>query len=290
MSIIQYFRTNFNFKRNQKKYKISDFNLNTPPDYLLKYYQDKHRLYDRFLPFFLKRYKFNGSIIDIGANIGDTLASIYLETNNEIFCIEPSSYFMKYLSKNVEVIENNNDKKVKIINRFIGSGSLNTTLVHKDGSTATQQFSENDTIVSVTLDELFFNKQRVDFIKSDIDGFDYDAILSGKQLIKENLPIIFFENQIDFNEQISGYQNMYKMLEEIGYNNFVIFDNFGNILFEDVTLKKLLDLNYYLYSLKKGYSTRTVYYFDILAYSDLKHHNVKSVIDLYKSDMIFNIK
>lgn len=285
--LIEYFRTFISINNYKKTYKISEFNISIPPNYRLKYYQDNNRLYDKFLPFFLKQFKLKEAIIDIGANIGDTLASIYLETNTNIFCIEPSSIFINYLTKNVETIEFKGQKRVKIINRFIGTGSMNTKLVHNDGSTATQQFSDHDLIESITLDELFLNKHKIDFIKSDIDGFDYDAILSGMKLIKENLPIIYFENQIDYKEQISGYQKMYKMLEEIGYNNFVIFDNFGNILFEDFTLEKLSDLNNYLFSQKLEYSTRTIYYYDILAYSDLKFKNIKPVIDLYKNNIIF---
>lgn len=45
-------------------------------------------------------------MIDIGANIGDTIAACFAEPTDRFLAIEPDPHFLHYLRKNCATIEN----------------------------------------------------------------------------------------------------------------------------------------------------------------------------------------
>ena len=95
-----------------KTTKIYDYKISVPFNYALKKYQSKHKLYDKFLPSFINRFSCNDYIIDIGANVGDTLFSLIQNCENPILCIEPSDIFYPYLEKNISLLSPKDKKRV----------------------------------------------------------------------------------------------------------------------------------------------------------------------------------
>lgn len=63
-------------------YKVKNFDLQIPIDHRLPLYQSQFANYDRFLPHLAKQLDSNDLVIDIGANVGDTVAAMLLENPN----------------------------------------------------------------------------------------------------------------------------------------------------------------------------------------------------------------
>ena len=103
-------------------------------------------------------------------------------------------------------------------------------------------------------------------IKIDIDGFDWDAILSGENTIKRFKPLLFFECVILNNFQYRGYKSITNILLE-NYDYILVLDNFGYVYFvgslNEETLNNIF-IKSYLCSKKIN---KDYYYFDILMYN-----------------------
>ena len=64
-------------------------------------------------------------------------------------------------------------------------------------------------------------------LKSDVDGFDYDVLNSALARIEKDCPMLYFEAAFDFDYQLVRYLEILRTLQQIGYGQWVIFDNFG---------------------------------------------------------------
>ena len=223
--------------------QILDLNgkqLILPPDHLLSLYNMIYPEYDKFLADQLKG-KNNLSIIDIGANVGDSLIRI-LSNDNDYYCIEPDDYFLKYLKINVDNhINNYKNIKIKIINELVGE-ELEGFLDNKNGTAKiSKDYKIGKKRYSKRLDEIIlFNKiKKIDVIKCDTDGYDVNVLKSGFKTIKKFKPILFFEYLNIKSSQIKEYINFIYDLNLIGYNKFFILNSYGNIILKDNDIKKI---------------------------------------------------
>lgn len=120
-----------------KKYKYKYFSIYMPAEHALPIYKKFHKNYDRFLPHLVKYFKSaKYTVVDIGANIGDSLAGM-IEKNSKLnfICIEADNNFYGYLEKNLQIIKKNiKNTKVKIIKEFIGKNITNVFLKGKNGT------------------------------------------------------------------------------------------------------------------------------------------------------------
>ena len=222
---MQYIRILFHI---DQKIKIGRFILTLPPYHLFSLYKKKYKKYDNFLVHLSKILKKNDSLIDVGANVGDTLLQILNKNNNfNYYCIEGDKFFASYLKKNIEKLDASKQKKIKIIEEIVGK-NLKGNLV---GSGGTKRYSYNSKgKKSKTLDEIvYINKiKNIKLIKIDVDGYDYNIINSGLRIIKKNNPIIFFEMMIIDKFSLKNYINTINKLDNIGYKFWTILDNYGN--------------------------------------------------------------
>ncbi len=139
--------------------------------------------------------------IDIGANIGTvslTLSQLFKKA--KIFSIEPTTFAFKKLKSNLN-LNKELKKNIEIHQYFIGNKKRSYTysswklnfniknqhMVHKGSKMKT-----NDR--SISLDN-FIKKinKKIDFIKIDADGHEFEILRSGIKSIKESRPIIHIE-------------------------------------------------------------------------------------------------
>ena len=278
-------RINKTFIHNQR-YKIGELKIIIPSSMNLPRFQKKYPLYDKFLPV-LASHLPSGTVIDVGANVGDTLAAMAQKCSNSFICIEPLNKFFNYLEKNATEIQLKYKRPIKLIKELIGSGNLSGELID-DGSTANIIINDNNLIASshVRLDILVKEESEIIFIKSDVDGYDFDVIRSSEKILKKSKPILFWENEISNDMQYEEFNSLYEFLEELGYLNLYFFDNFGNLLAEKSDYKTLKNINTYLYSMKKYNTTRTFYYTDILASTDERRITVENAVADFKNNYI----
>ena len=250
------------------KYKFKNFYIELPAYHRLNEYSEAHLLYDKFLPHLSKYLPITSTIIDVGANVGDTLAGM-VEQNAKVsyICIEADGLFYSFLQSNVSKIKDYyNALKVQTINAFVGKNITNIELEGEGGTKrAIVSASGKGKIKSVRLDDIIPDQLNVRLLKSDVDGFDYDVIESGLSIVKKNRPIIFFECHFEFDFQKVGYETVIKSLQELGYCDWTVFDASGAIILRTENIHILFQLLDYLWLQNLGKTTRTMYYYDILA-------------------------
>jgi len=265
-----------------KKYRIGNFLIEIPPKFQLPHYQKRHKRYDRFLPVLVSQLTKSGLVIDVGANIGDTAVSIIQECENEIICFEPSNYFFSYLEKNITNLPNELSKRVQLKKELIGTGLIKGELDHKRSSTANLKIDSNLTNSNhKSLDNIICDTSNVILIKSDTDGFDFDVIKSGRRILAESRPILYWENDIYEDFQLQGYSELYTLLKELDYKYLFIFDNYGNLMLEEADFSILEKLNNYIYNQKKCGSEQPIYYVDVLASTEKDRNIVKKAVNRY---------
>ena len=121
-------------------------------------------------------------------------------------------------------------------------------------------------MTSKKLDEIILELpeiKKIRVLKSDTDGFDYDVLKSSFETIMKHKPLIFFECFYTNEEQKHGYIEVMKLLEKIGYVEWAIFDNFGELVIITENLQIVFQLIDYVWRQKIDYSPR-IFYYDIL--------------------------
>lgn len=260
-----------------------DFFIHLPAYHRLPIYQRNHPKYDRFLPHLIKNIEGNCCVIDVGANCGDTLAGMANENAKiQYVCIEPDQNFHALLLSNVENIKGAYPNFNVICKKYLVGKSF--TNVSLDGVGGTKHAVVGaGTLVAKPLDKILdeINVAPVRLLKSDVDGFDYDVIDSARELLISQHPMIFFECQNDFDYQKKGFEETISWLHFIGYTDWVLFDNFGEVVLRTDRIDQIYQLLEYVWRQNEKLTTRTIYYFDILAAASKDRNFIDAALKIY---------
>ena len=266
--------------RSSQRYQIGPYSIDLPAHHPLAFTCKEHPFYDCFLPILTAELP-KGTIVDVGANVGDTAISMARHTSNTIIAIEGSQKFFDLLCKNVK--KNNLQNQILCINQLIGSGDFKGELQVHEGTGVLKKSAHTTKLTS--LDSILENIHDVVLIKTDTDGFDYNILSSAYQTINKSLPLVFWENELREDYDLESYQNLYRDLSEKGYQEFYLFDNFGQLICKTNSLKVVEDFNLYFLNQKKHLKHRTIYYLDILAVSEKNSQYAASAIKNYMASM-----
>ncbi len=263
----------------QVEHHFNEFSILLPPDHLLPAYQQKYPKYDRFLPLLASYVQASEAIVDIGANVGDTLAGMAEKNDNPTYiCIEADPVYFEYLKQNIcRIKEVKKDLRVFSINKLVGK-SVSGGSLEGEGGTRHVVLGKGGMMQSEQLDALvcgFPNIDCIRIIKSDIDGFDYDALNSSMRLIRQHKPMIYFECYYVDEDQKNGFDDLISSLGSEGYSDWVLFDNYGGMILRTDNTQIVHQMMNYLWSQQTGNNSRTLYYLDILA----AHASDKQLID-----------
>jgi len=273
-------------------YTINGLVLKLPMGHRLPTYQAKYLKYDKFLPYIVKRLEVGSSVLDIGANCGDTLAAIVPAGPRLRYCaVEPSDNYYKYLEQNIEIIR----KAFPLVSlsytkSLIGNSDGLYTLIEKDGTATAVKVQNQDNAVeknSKILDKTSLTQLaksqdsqfRLRLLKTDTDGMDWDVINSGLEIIKDAQPIIFFECDPQHAEAFLAYQYTFEKLNNLGYHNFYVFDNYGEYVCSLNKVSPLVDFMRYCYTQDQ----RTIHYIDVVACVAADAALVESAINEFNS-------
>lgn len=181
--------------------------------------------------------------VDAGANLGFHTIQ-FGKLSKKVYAFEPQSLIYNQLCANIlfngldDIIEpmklalgDKEDIKQmwKIENEHFGNGLYNwggRGIEHEYATyNCTNENREFDQIKIITLDSL--NLNQCDFIKIDIQGYEYYAFLGAKELLNKFKPVIFLENSLvqDNKEQIMN-EKAKNYLLDIGYELYRY--NIGN--------------------------------------------------------------
>jgi FkbM family methyltransferase len=205
-------------------------------------------------------------VVDIGANVGDSLASM-INANSRInfICIEPDDIYFDFLKRNTDLMISHFDScSISLSKALIGDGVDRVALERGWG---TGRSVPGGNLPTVTLDSIICHHDvcNLRLIKSDVDGFDWKVLRSGEKCLQSG-PMLFFECQFDNMDQFSEYLSVFTWLFDVGYTGFFFFDNFGDFVLDvrDVAgCHKLCE--YLARQTFEVRGARTIYYFDVLA-------------------------
>jgi len=216
--------------------QIGDFNLKVNSKNILSYWYRKYPKYNselvRAAEIVQKKYPQSG-IIDIGANVGDTLCLIKSKVNVNFICIEGDSFLFELLTDNLKQF---ND--IIAFNYFLGEkpGCV-PVITEKDGwnTTLIPSNDVNSKEIEInTLDRVLKGVKDAEcykFLKIDTEGFDMKIIRGGLEFIKKSMPVIFLEynrTNMDIIKE-NGIETLF-ILQEIGYNKLLVYENMGRFI------------------------------------------------------------
>jgi len=226
----------------------------------------------------------NSLVIDVGANVGDTLVGMLGNNEKlEYLCIEASSDFFSDLKKNYEsLMAQNSELNIAILNEFVGKDITDVGLDGQGGTKHAVIGNGNIKSKAMTsiLSELGLEHSRLSLFKTDCDGFDWDVIRSSYEALKHN-PYVYFECYYDNLDQLESYRELFSEMVAIGYSKFAFFDNFGQFIVSTDNLTKVDELLDYVKRQNFHTSSRTFFYYDVLAYPDDKSGEVELIISEY---------
>lgn len=257
-------------------------------------------MYDRFAPYLAKltQGKEGKYIIDIGANIGDTVFAMWDHTEDNFICVEPTDLFYDLGEKNIRALKG--AERVCFKKAFITDevDIRYTSNVYKGGTAVKEEkeghkADKEEDVPSVSLDGLLDEAgilfQDVDLIKIDTDGFDADCIISAEKVLAEGTSLLYWENAIFTYEQYEKYQKAYDLLEKSGYGTFFIFDNCGNFLCK-ADIHALRSISAYQQRINMNWDRVTFDYTDILACKSADIERCQHIVDEYLGQYLLNRK
>ncbi len=250
--------------------KIGDFKIECLTNNGLIYCFENCNEYGKVLSRVVKQYFENYSslkVIDIGANIGDTICLIKTDGDVPVLAIEGDSSILKLLKKNILQFN-----EIQIVDQFLSDNVEDIVVsTEKESHNMTLVPTKNGQIVKfTTIDSLFVNRiitENHKIIKVDTEGFDLKILRGGLQYLKTVNPIIYFEYNLHCLLNIEkNPENFIEELVKIGYCKFLIYESDGNFLFtiNENTITIFKELDGYLRLLKSK-----IYYIDILAFNKI---------------------
>ena len=207
-------------------------------------------------------------LVDIGANIGDTVAIIREQSRCPILCIEADEYYFSLLTEN---LGRANLQSVETVRAFVATytGELKGQLSCSAG-TAHFVNDHANALSTIRLSHLLKNFPRFHapkILKIDTDGFDCSILRSELEWLSENRPMVFFEyDPFFFQSQPYDGAGIFEDLSTAGYTFAILYDNVGDYL-TSVDLQRdkeiLRDLqNYYVGRGGKHYLDVAAFHFE----------------------------
>ncbi len=114
--------------------------------------------------------------IDVGANIGDTIAACRVRNEDQSLAIQPSPVFFEYLNRNL--VDFSTVRQLKV-------GCAASDSSPREGSG--MEIKRVDTLV-----EQFPEFRDRNFLKIDTDGYDFEVLRGARELIARAQPVVLF--------------------------------------------------------------------------------------------------
>ena len=142
---------------------------------------------------------------------------------NKIYAFEPIKDTFEILRKNIEL--NSLQDKIYPFNIALGlqdgKASIKNRPVYNCGGTEIKNDDSGDLIVK-NLDNIEI-KEKIDFVKIDVEGFEAQVLLGAREFLKKHKPIMVIEIHIhNFDESHKALQSVgYEIIEKISECDYI---------------------------------------------------------------------
>jgi FkbM family methyltransferase len=215
----------------------------------------------------------NPTILDVGSAVGDTV--LYLEekiknyrlnSSPKYICVDGDPVYCRIAEQNLKHIKN----RVLFFQTLISNErTLIPEVIKEDPTTGSSIGTKKAECTTLDIIWETINKEKIDLIKVDIDGYDSKALIGGKDLIKTWKPIIIFEWNVPLFEKTGNdpYE-IFPFLSHNLYSNLVWYTNTGLFAFitseiNEKTIKNMIEYQ----ELRKDIDGS---HYDIIAFPDDK--------------------
>jgi FkbM family methyltransferase len=178
-------------------------------------------------------------MIDVGANVGDTIATLPPLDQAKFLCVEGSEKYHDLLRKNY-----GSDARVKLLFALLTDGSPQSDsirLQEVDG-TAHMAVSASPTGAAplLTLDSLLEKTpdfRNANFVKIDTDGYDLKVLRGATEFLKRAKPCLHIEFAPTFWREYGkcDLTDAQAFLSDFGYKEVLVYDNMGYFIGRDST-------------------------------------------------------
>ena len=254
---------NLNINKGRIKPKI---NLDPKNGFLDKYIYITRKWDDLNTQIIIRKLKTNHCFLDIGSNIGyfSLLASILVKMNGRVIAFEPIKKLYKQIKFSKKINSYNN---IKIYNFGLSDKNIKEKIYLQEKNIAsssiykknilnfsffrgfifkklfeTKNLIKFENIVLKKLDNLI--KCKVDFIKIDVEGEEYPALLGMKQILKKYKPKLIIEISnfgLKKNYPVKIYEFLYKLKYDI-YLNYNLKKKITINDFKKATKNEIVDI------------------------------------------------
>ena len=181
------------------------------------------------------------TVVDVGANIGIHTLSLSKSVGprGHVMAFEPVEYLFEQLKSNLHL---NEIKNVDVFNVAIGEiDQIAEMNIIKEGDydTGSSSLVKNEYIDSIKQNRInkvktkvvkldnFIKRytDQVEFIKMDIEGYEYYALLGMEEIIKKNKPIMIIEYNLDRIDHIGLSNKDFKKILNSVYDCYEIDRN-----------------------------------------------------------------
>jgi len=193
-------------------------------------YVDFHPYYDTALPvfatFLFREARRKISIVDIGANIGDTAALVAAAVGPEnvsFLCIEANDEFIPFLKENTGKLE------VQMVHAIAGAESrIAAAELRSTGGTSAVVLGTGASKPIIRVDDVIDGRP-IDLIKTDTDGFEYEVLKGLSDTLAKQAPYLFVEFHPPLLHQYGNVAplTVASLLQNYGYTNALAYDNLG---------------------------------------------------------------
>lgn len=168
------------------------------------------------------------TVIDVGANIGDSTLQILDAVDGRVLCVEADDAYLAYLHRNVD-----GDPRVAVVEALLVTdpAASGATAVRSGGTT---RFTEGEVAdAAPTITPAALRAGHPDFadlrlIKSDTDGFDVKLVPALAREWAASTPVLFFEYD-PYLIRIAGFDplDVWRELAELGYRDTAVWTHDG---------------------------------------------------------------
>lgn len=220
-----------------------------------------------------------GTLMDIGANIGDTAAMLASYSPNKLMLIEASDYYFGILSRNAARLPN----PIVLRQVLISDGQPAVGSLHHWGGTAffREEASGNPGTKTERLCRIA--DENTCFVKIDTDGFDFKIIADSLDWLATARPALLFEDQIQTRSDLENADAVFSKLMKAGYEYFIVWDDPGHHVVSTSSLDVLKDLNRYLFRISQSDGAKSICNYDVLCLHPRDSDVYRDVTEWYRS-------